>query len=382
MFYNGIPGRIFSITLQSLPVSKRKIVFLNFNGKGWGDNPKYIAEEILRQHLPYDLVWITDDKEDTFPKGVRTVPWGSRRARYELATAKVIINNVKNGPWFEKKNKQYYIQTWHGDFPLKFIEKEVESLLTPSYVNASRRDSTQIDLLLSGSRLFSNIARESFWYDGEILEKGIPRYDVYFKDTQEVPRQVRNQLNIGKDTRIALLAPTFRDNGEMPPIPDTLRLLQALEEKTREPWVVIIRLHPNIQERASLFTFSDKILDGSTYPDSQDLTVTADLLISDYSSIMYDFGLMHKPVILYIPDEEEYRKQRGLRPIFDSLPFPKGLNDQQLSEIIQNFDKEKYSVDLTTFLQEKVQSFHDGHASESVVERIKKVISGKWKLGN
>ena len=92
-------------------LQSNKIIFNNFNGRGYGDNPKYIAEELLRREMPYDLVWVVNRKQDpTVPKAIRTVRAGSWREAYEYATAKVIVNNVKSRLPFHKKKEQYYIQ--------------------------------------------------------------------------------------------------------------------------------------------------------------------------------------------------------------------------------------------------------------------------------
>ncbi|MBQ3849140.1 MAG: CDP-glycerol glycerophosphotransferase family protein, partial [Clostridia bacterium] len=100
--------------LYLFPISKDKVVFANFLGRGMGGSPKYIAEEMLRQDLPYDMVWLVSDTSVTLPSGIRPVKMFSLRGRYELATAHVIINNVKHKLPFKKKKAQYYIQTWHG----------------------------------------------------------------------------------------------------------------------------------------------------------------------------------------------------------------------------------------------------------------------------
>ena len=159
---------VYCILFRFVPVKSNKIIFSNFNGRGYGDNPKYIAEELLRQNLPYDLVWVTSVKHDkTVPAAIRTVTVGGWREAYEYASAKVIVNNIKLRLPFRKKKTQYYIQTWHGAFILKNLEKEAEAQLSERYVRHSQQDSAITDLMLSGSGIESDVMRESFWYSGE-----------------------------------------------------------------------------------------------------------------------------------------------------------------------------------------------------------------------
>lgn len=356
------------------PIRRHKVVFANFHGRGLGGSPKYIAEEMLREGLDYDLVWLTENPDASFPKGIRPVKMFSIRGRYELATAAVIVNNVKHKLPFNKRAGQYYIQTWHGDFALKFIEKEVEDKLDPGYVAESKADSRETDLVLSGSRQFTEIARRAFWYDGEIFECGVPCNDPFFAPGDAARQAIRSMFTIPDDTRIALYAPTFRD-GDNPDfdLPDFEAVVDQLAAVDGHPWVLLVRFHPLDLGQLARVTFSDRVLNGSRYPDPQDITKAADLLITDYSSIMYDFALQRKPVILYAPDIDRYQALRGLRDIFWDVPFPLAQTREEIPGAIAKAFDAAYPARLETFLKERVCSFDDGHASERVVARIRAV---------
>ena len=354
--------------------TEKKIVFANFNGKGYGDNPKYIAEEIMRQGLPYNLVWLTRNTKEPMPSRVRKVSFYSVKAVKELSTAKIIINNVKNGLPYIKKKNQYYIQTWHGSFALKNIERELGDILPNKYRKNSIKDSKYTDLLLSGCTLDSNIYKESFWYSGEILEKGLPRNDIYFRPSNMIIDKIRKLLNVPNDVKIALYAPTFRDDWSFDAYNlDTDLLRKTLESKTGEKWSVVIKLHPNISWETMRFNFSGNIIDGSIISDSQELFLSSDLLITDYSSVTYDFAIMHKPVFLFATDLEKYAKTRGLRPEYYELPFALCQSNQELCESILKTDFKEYIEGADRFFKYTIHSFDDGHASESVVERIKRL---------
>ena len=354
---------------------KKKIVFNNFNGRGFGDNPQYIAEEILRQGLNYDLVWMVKDMNAEMPEGIRKVKIKTIKSSYELSTAKVIISNVKNALPFLKKEEQFYIQTWHAELAIKLVEGECEHLLDPKYVRESKEDSAITDLILSGCRVDTEIFKNYFWYHGEILEKGIPRYDMLFNTTANQIENIKRKLGTNCNTKILLYAPTFRDDGKDDAYNLDIYLLKnTLERITGEKWEIIIRMHPNARQFVNKYKYDDTVLNGSIISNPQELVLISDLLITDYSSIMVDFMILRKPVILYVPDLIEYEKSRGLRPIYHDLPFIKVTTNSDLVFALENLDLQQYCSTVSDFVEQRVQSFDDGHASEHVVERIKKVM--------
>ena len=367
---------IYSRIFKYAKIQKNKIIFNNFNGKGYGDSPKYIANEIIKQRLPYDLVWIVRNKETNMPPCIRKVRLNSIQAAYEYATAKIIICNSKQRLPFIKKEKQFYIQTWHGSFPLKYIEKEAESSLGKRYVSQSKKDSTITNIIISGSRMFTEIIRNSFWFNGEIYECGLPRDDIYFNTTKKEKDLIKEKFHIPLDHKIAIYAPTFRDDGNTSAYDiDLSNLINTLERKTKSKWTILIRLHPNVSFQDSLFQYNEFIINVTQYPDPQELFLISELLITDYSSVMMDFGIMNKPVFLFILDFEIYKKNRGIRPIFSKLPFPICKSNEELYTSINKFNYNEYTNKLTSFINTYYQNYSDGNASKRVVNRINQVIN-------
>ncbi len=371
-------GQIVNNILAVLP-KRNKIVLVNFLGRGYGDSPKYIAEEIMRQSLPYDLVWLVYDMNDIFPDGIRKVKFYSLKSRYELSTARVIISNTKARLPYSKKKAQYYIQTWHGGFGVKYIEKDIEQFLPDDYVRDSKYDSSITDLILSGSDFQTQVIKDSFWYDGEIFMKGIPRNDIFFNYTRETISKLKKLYGFEEDIKIVIYAPTFRRNGNVDVYQlNAHKLLQTLREKTGDVWKLIIRLHPGIAGKRGIFHYDNDVIDGSSFADSQELLVLSDLLITDFSSMMMDFSIMRKPVFLFILDLEDYIKDAGgVRPIFYNLPFSMAHSNEELNETIREFDISDYHNLLDSFMHKYFRSYDDGHASEYVVERIKKIMGSE-----
>lgn len=373
---NALKPFFFKV-LRLSPIKKNKVVFLNYDGKGYGDNAKYLAEELLRRDFPLRLVWIVDGDADAFvPDGIKkVVSLNGLSASYALSSAKIIVNNCKSTLplHFRKKRDQFYLQTWHGDFPLKYIEKEVEVQLPVSYVTKSKADSAITDAIVSGCPFFSQILRESFWLpeNCKILEFGVPRNDLYYRgDTFR--NKLKERMGFSSDDRILLYAPTFRDDGDTDCYNlDFERLRKHLCRTTGEEWKIIVRLHPNVSARADLFRYDEKIINGTARSDQQELCMIADCLITDYSSIMGDFFIMGKPVFLYVPDWEHYKTAcRGLRDIFFELPLPHLFTQDELETQMAHFNQETYDRNVASFMDKYYRPFGDGHASEKIVDYL------------
>lgn len=365
--FNKICGQLF----HWLPVKRNKIVFNNFQGKGFGDSPKYIAEEILRRKLPYDLVWLVNDMGMEMPQGIRKVSLQSVSAPYELSTAKVIISNVKVTLPYKKKKSQYYIQTWHGSIAFKAIEKDAIDKLRPQYVKESMADSKLIDLFLSCNSVQTQEIQTIFWYDGEILECGSPRNDMLYRP-MEYQQHVKERLGIS-DKKVILYAPTFRDDYRMDVYNlDLVGVKRQLDAHLKGDWHVLVRLHPNVMG-CNLFSNTPDVTDVTMYPDMQELLLIADVLVTDYSTIIYDAAIMHKVIFLYAPDLEDYKTDRGLKPIYFKLPCKINQNNEELLNCIERFDTNRYQKNMNEFLS-AIKVFDDGKASERVVNRICSII--------
>lgn len=361
--------------LYLLPVKKNKVLLINFNGKGYGCNPKYIAQEILDMCLNYDLVWLVRDLHEPFPNGIRKVRYGTVKALYEIATAKVIITNVKNDLHLVKKKDQYVIQTWHGSYSAKYLEKEAADKLMPKYLKESEENSAQTDLFLSNSRILSQCYRDAFWCDCEILECGFPRNDMLFSKDPAQVKQIKERLSVPENCKLVLYAPTFRDDDSVAAYAiDCEGLLRVLCQRG-EDWRLLIRLHPNVRECQGLFPFQENIIDATPYPDMQELLLASDMLITDYSSTVFEFAAMRKPIYIFATDIAQYQNMRGLKKDFFDMPYPICKTNQELLAMLRQYDPQ-----TSRRMAEEFMSIYGGvdkgDASKCVVERIRQVVDG------
>jgi len=353
-----------------LPLKNKKIVFNNFAGRGYGDNPKYVANEILSRNLGYDLVWIVRKGSSfVFPKGIRTVELGSWREMYELATAKCWIDNNRKANYIYKNKRQCYIQLWHGFYPFKKIEKDAENELDKGYVVMAKHDGRMTDLMVSGCKSRTDLYRKSFWYSGEIKEWGTPRNDLFFNGNN-YKSLVYEYFGISSKVKTLLYAPTFRDDYSVDAYNiDFNRLLESLCGRFGGEWCIFVRLHPAVREKSGFLHYTDTIIDASAYDDIQELFAATDILITDYSNCMSEFSLQLKPVILYASDLEAYSKGRSFYYDIHDLPYPIAENNDDLNSIIANFDISLYRKELEAFLKD-IGSFEKGTASKEVVDYI------------
>ncbi|MFI3165681.1 MAG: CDP-glycerol glycerophosphotransferase family protein [Bacillota bacterium] len=339
------------------PVKKNKVIITNYYGKDYGDNGKYIVEEIKKQNLNYDIVWQLKKefmKNNQLPNDVRAVEYGSLKSIYEQSTAKVDIDNCrKTGVVSIKKQNQIYINTMHSLLPLKQVEKDAEDTISPHYIKKAKLDSKRMDYIVSSCDLKTKIIQNSYWYDGKILEIGMPRIDLMMNQNLKIKKKVYQYLNINDRKKILLYTPTFRNNDSLACYDiDFDRLKKSLDNKFSNDWIILIRLHPNISKDNSKLKFNEYIMDATYYPDLQELMVASDVMITDYSSCMFEFSLTNKIVFLYATDVVNYMDERDFYIDLTKLPYPLSQNNDELIKNIEEFDYGSYPGHLIDFYDE------------------------------
>lgn len=359
-----------------LPISKRKILFLSYYGEQYGCNPKYLSEYLLQNNgFGWKIIWTLN--ENRHIDNVTFVRYLSMRFLYHLSTAKVIVTNYRMTDMFTKRHGQVYVQTWHSSLRLKMIEKDTEATLPSHYVEMAKRDSRQIDVLLSGCGASSDIFRRCFWYDGFILESGTPRCDALVNNDYSRLSQLKRALGIDDKSFILLYAPTFRKNNSLSCYDvDFNKVANALQSRFSKSVQILLRLHPHLKEYSkSIIINNPNLIDVTRYDDIQELLMISDCLITDYSGLMFDFMLTKRPAFLYVPDLENYLKNdRKLYFDIKSLPFPICRNNDSLEKAITNCDLEQFKLRVEYF-NRMVESFEDGHASERVIKYLENLIS-------
>jgi len=388
-FYLHFSFLLAKIYVKCAPIYKRTILFSNFDGKGFGCNPKYIAMYIHDHHLPFKMYWRVPDKEvaKTLPDYVKPIFNGTAKEFAFIRLAHFYIHNSRVFIADNRKKGQYNIQTWHAIFGFKHAERAAENELPAFYVENAKLHSERTDLFIAASNWHEYDYRKNFWYNGEIMESGYPRDDIYFSEDKSLKHNIKKKLGIKDDMKVLIYAPTFRDSGDISVYHISAeQIIDRLQEKTQEKWAILIRLHPNVPvEVKEMFKYNEHVIEATTYPDPQELFYVSDLLISDYSSTVFDFLIQHKPVILYAPDYGQAHL-RSLTSLFKDIPYPHCYDIQSLIETIGKFDERKITETINDFLKsykgengEVFVSYDNGHAAKIVVERMLQVMAGKIK---
>ncbi|MFL2112494.1 CDP-glycerol glycerophosphotransferase family protein [Latilactobacillus curvatus] len=352
------------------PIKKNKIIFDSFRGKGFSGNGKYVTFELLKKNENLDIVWLDNQSQDKYPDGIRVVKYNSIKSLFELATAKIWVDDFRMKYAPLKKKKQKYFQLWHGTVALKKVEKDVEDKLTKEYVDSAKLDGKRSDYMVSGSKFMTNLYKESFWFNGQVLELGTPNVDLFFEDEHKAISYI-NELYGLKNEKIILYAPTFRDSNDKSiyNLPFK-KILEHLNEEYKGKWKFVIKLHPNDVEYESGLVDNELLLPGAICSDIQQLILRSDLIITDYSSLMFDAILKNKKVLLYTPDFENYlNKERGFYWDFSSLPFPKADTIDELYTNIDEFNENQYLNKVDKF-NDKIGRFEKGTASKAIADYI------------
>ncbi len=359
-------------------IDDKKIVVDCFNGRGYSDNPKLIAEAMHKIDPSYKIVvLISYVKFDSIelPSYVKKVRFGSIKGIYELVTAKLWLGNSRKFYYTSKREGQVYIQTWHGGIGAKKVEKDVINTLSQEYVKYAQKDAAMIDYMLASSKWQKDVFKRSFWYDDKFIEIGYPAYDAFYNSDREViDKKYRKILNLDKNKKVLIYCPTFRDDESLKYYDlDFEKIIKTLNKKFGGEWVILIKLHPNIASKADSLHYTKDIINVSNIDAIEELEIFADLMITDYSSTMFDFAIMKKVCYIYANDYDEYVKQRDFNLSYDEMPFPIAKTQKELEDNILNFKADTYSEDIDRYL-DKLGLFRNPNSSEDIAKFIIEVI--------
>jgi CDP-glycerol glycerophosphotransferase len=330
---------------QKLPL-RDAVVFVSWKGKQCGDNPLAIAQELRRRGDDREHIWAVADYSVPAPDGARTVLTWTEDYFEALARSRYLISNDDMSGRFRKRDGQVYVQTWHGT-PLKRIGFDIgqpQFISGASYFDVLREDVAMWDLLLSPNPFSTPIMRRAFRYDGEILESGYPRNDLLRSgDAGRVAADVRRRLGLPAGKRVVLYAPTWRDNQYYASGRYRFDFRLDLEHAWRrlgEDHVFLIRGHHHMAEDVPAGARPDFAVNVTAYPDISELLLVSDVLVTDYSSVMFDFAPTGKPMLFFTYDLEQYRdKLRGFYFDFEAeAPGPLLATSDELVAAIADVD--------------------------------------------
>lgn len=375
---------IFSL-VGKLPTRKKTIVFESFLGKQYSDNPKALYLYIKSHYPHYRLYWSVDRREvHRFEnKGIDLLPRFGLRWIWVMGRAEYWITNSRLPLWIPKPKGTTYVQTWHGT-PLKRLAADMEEVHMPgtdttSYKENFINEAKKWDYLISPNAYSSEIFRRAFQFKGTLIESGYPRNDILLNENNtERISELKRAAGLPLDKKVILYAPTWRDDQfhHVGKYKFQLKMdIDRMREEFGDDYVIILRLHYLIADNINLESYEGFIYDFSQNEDISELYLMSDVLITDYSSVFFDFANLRRPILFYVYDLETYRdKLRGFYFNFEEkAPGPLVKTTEQLIYELKKIEGTSSQEDAN------IEKFHerfcyleDGRASERVVRTILK----------
>ena len=376
-------GYVVKMTLKVIlhffclfPIEKNKITLLNELSYTYGDSMKYI-DRYIHEHRKGKYKIVFPIKKGAilseYPDDVVVIP-NTYQYFKELITSRIIVTNAGGVSYLPKRKGQTIISTWHGGGPYKKTSTDVYNSFW--YRLQAKMNADNTDYILSSCRYFTDFEAKSIGYKThEIVPAGLQRNDVLFEEHEAINQKVREYYSIPNDTKFILFAPTFRGNfvnvdsdiTEYIEL-DTDKVIATLEEKFGGKWICGVRLHPKL---SNVDMNELNVINCTTYPDMQELLCAADAIISDYSSLIWDYSFTYRPIFLYAPDIDKYERERGFYMPSAEWPFPIACNNEEMFSNILSFNQKKYVEDVKKH-HIASGSYEKGVACQTVLGLIEK----------
>ena len=380
---------MYKVLTRLLPVNHKVVIFESNVGRNYTGNPRAIYEEMVRQGLDRRCrcYIILEDRSIKIPGSAKKIKRKGFRYFYYFAIAGVWVSDSRLPMYMIKRSETTYIQTWHGT-PLKKLALDLDAIYMAGesdlleYKKNFYENVQTWDYLISQNNYSSGIFRKAFGFDKEILEIGYPRNDMLFHNNNiEELKKIKERLGLPLDKKVILYAPTWRDNEfhgkeryKFNPKLDFSLLMEELENDT----VLIVKYHYLVMDQIDWTPYEGFIYSYDMSYDISLLYLVSDMLITDYSSVMFDYSILKRPMLFYCYDLDEYKDSlRGF--YFDFIkeaPGPIVKSSSKLIQAIKEYDYNMYGDKYEAFTN-KYNHADDGNASGKIVSLISNLISSK-----
>lgn len=366
----------------------KTVIFEAFQGRSVACSPKALYVEMLDnpKYYSYQLIWSlrnTERKDLLENRRTQIVKFESFAYYRALARAKYWIFNSNTRPFLKPGRNQIFVQTWHGT-PLKKIGCDVErggnamtklSDIEKIYTNEAKK----ISYMISPSeycteKFISAFNMKSVHKEDRVLTLGYPRNDFLFQATEKQCKDIKVGLGIPEDKKVILYAPTFRDNQYS--ARDGFELESYMDfDKAKtclgDDYIILFRAHYFISGRMDLGKYKDFVFDVSDVEDINELYVISDVLITDYSSVFFDYANLKRPIIFYMCDYEEYKNEvRDFYFDVSELPGPVVRNQEQVFEEIKKLSDDFVANDKYQQFNKKYNYLDGADAGRRVLKNI------------
>ncbi|WP_338211553.1 CDP-glycerol glycerophosphotransferase family protein [Lactiplantibacillus paraxiangfangensis] len=359
------------------------IIFESFGGRQVSDSPLAIYELFKKLYPGFRYIWSVEREAVPYCKanGIPYVVRQTARWARTLEKAQYWISNARFPAWVRKPKYVTYIQTWHGT-PLKKLGLDIENVAMPGTNTAAYHrnfvsEANRWDALVSPNDYSTQIFRSAFGFKNQILKVGYPRNDELINSSPEDVTALKQQLGIPLDKKVVLYAPTYRDNQFAEKGKYTFELpfsLADFRERFGQDAVLILRMHYLISNALDVSDYSDFVYDLSSYPNISDLYLVSDLLITDYSSVFFDYAYLQRPILFYPYDYHLYKDElRGFYLDYEKdLPGKIAQNEADLLDNVEEFLQRPDMSQDPQFQKfyDRFCAINDGLASFKVVNYV------------
>ena len=366
------------------------ILFSTFDGRYYGDSPKAIYEYMLSDSRfdDFTFVWAFRKPKDfkflLENKNTYIVQVGTPQYELTCAKAKYWLFNSRIGDYIYPKEDQVYVQLWHGT-PLKRLGYDI--VKSDNAMNSRKEiqhkykiDAKKFKYILVPSdfakeKFISAWNLKSFGKENAVIAKGYPRNDFLFHFTEEDVKSIKEELDLPKDKKVILYAPTWRDNQHSSELGYTYKTeadFDKLKELLSDEYIILFRAHYLVANEFDFEKYKGFIWDVSNVADINRLYIASDMLITDYSSVFFDYANLKRPIIFYMYDYNSYaNKIRGFYVNTDELPGPIVLTTEKLAKAIKSIDLENFSFDKKyPEFANRFNYLDDGYAAKRVAETV------------
>lgn len=354
---------------------ERAVLVECYGGRRATDTVLEVAQSVAHKYPDVPIYWGVADESVPVPAFARPVVIDSEEWYIRLSSSRLLVNNNNFPHYFRKRSGQYYLQTWHGT-PLKRLVFDVDRAnFSLSYWALMSREATYWDLLVAQNPYAEEVLAKAFRYEGEVFADGYPRNDsLVASDAGVVRERTRSDLGIKDNQKVALYAPTWRDNAKSNSrqyAMVTYLEFEKIKAALGDDWVILLRGHHNVASGRD--TASLGVIDVTDYPQVNDLYLAADVLIGDYSSVMFDFNVQDKPSVFLTPDIDEYADSiRGFYFDFkNEAPGPLVGTTEEVIQVLRHIHipNRKRDQQRRSF-RERFAPLDDGRATDRLVQAL------------
>lgn len=382
--YKNICSKLYNKIFIKLPMRKNRIMFESFLGRNISGNPKYLYKQMVKDGLDkkYELIWILNDLSEDIEGNHKKVKRKTLKYYYYMATSKYWIFNCRQADEIKKRKENIYLQTWHGT-PLKKLAMDMDNVRMAGqtdiedYKNKFYSNSRRWDYLISQNDYSTNIFKRAFAFNKKMLDFGYPANDIlYSKNNIDDINGIKSKLGIPNNKKVILYAPTWRDDNFYKKGHYRMSIQLDLDKMQRElgdEYVVLLRMHYLITNNINIENYKGFVLDYSQGYDIQELYLASDILITDYSSVMFDYSNLKRPIIFFTYDIEQYRDSlRGFYFDFENeAPGPLVQTTDEVINSIKTIDKINYLYsDKQKKFYDKFCHIDDGNSAKRILNEI------------